>query len=94
MMEGNSAIVIDNGSGTTKAGFAGDDAPRAVLSTIIGKPKVPAIMVGLDMKETYVGEEAQLKRGVLRLEHPVQRGVIKNWEGIEKLWHHVFYNEL
>jgi actin, other eukaryote len=54
-MENLTAIVIDNGSGTTKAGFAGDDAPRAVLSTTIGRPKVPPIMVGLDMKETYIG---------------------------------------
>ncbi len=33
------AIVIDNGSGTIKAGIAGDDAPRAVIPTIIGEPK-------------------------------------------------------
>jgi actin-related protein len=30
------AVVIDNGSGLCKAGFAGDDAPRAVFSSIVG----------------------------------------------------------
>lgn len=30
------AIVIDNGSGSIKAGFAGDDAPRSVFSTVVG----------------------------------------------------------
>ena len=33
------AVVIDNGSGMCKAGFAGDDAPRAVFSSIVGRPK-------------------------------------------------------
>ena len=42
------AVVIDNGSGMCKAGFAGDDAPRSVFSTVVGRPKVPGIMVGLD----------------------------------------------
>ena len=28
--EPTAALVIDNGSGTTMAGFAGDDAPRSV----------------------------------------------------------------
>lgn len=58
MADQQSAIVIDNGSGITKAGFAGDDAPRSVFNTIVGKPKVPGIMVGLDQKEIYVGIEA------------------------------------
>eukprot|EP00490_Sorites_sp_Unknown_P030168 CAMPEP_0114682538 /NCGR_PEP_ID=MMETSP0191-20121206/56679_1 /TAXON_ID=126664 /ORGANISM="Sorites sp." /LENGTH=30 /DNA_ID= /DNA_START= /DNA_END= /DNA_ORIENTATION= len=30
MPEGNQALVVDNGSGMVKAGFAGDDAPRSV----------------------------------------------------------------
>jgi hypothetical protein len=29
---------------------------------------MPGIMVGLDQKEVYVGDEAQLKRGVLKIE--------------------------
>ena len=33
------AVVIDNGSGMCKAGFAGDDAPRAVFPSIVGRPK-------------------------------------------------------
>ena len=88
------AIVIDNGSGSCKAGFAGDDAPRSVLSTIVGRPKMPGIMIGHDYKEVYVGDEAQQKRGVLRLESPIDHGIIKNWEDMEKVWHHTIFNEL
>lgn len=37
--EGTTPLVIDNGSGICKAGFAGDDAPRAVFSSIVGRPR-------------------------------------------------------
>jgi len=30
---------VDNGSGMCKAGFAGDDAPRAVFPSIVGRPR-------------------------------------------------------
>jgi actin beta/gamma 1 len=33
------AVVIDNGSGMCKAGFSGDDAPRAVFPAITGRPR-------------------------------------------------------
>ena len=33
------ALVVDNGSGMCKAGFAGDDAPRAVFPSIVGRPR-------------------------------------------------------
>jgi actin len=67
MSDSVTAVVIDNGSGSIKAGLAGDDAPRSVFSTVVGRPKVPGIMVGLDQKEVYVGSEAQQKRNVLKI---------------------------
>uniref|UniRef100_A0A2K6G6Y5 Actin gamma 1 n=2 Tax=Lemuriformes TaxID=376915 RepID=A0A2K6G6Y5_PROCO len=39
MEEEIAALVIDNGSGMCKAGFAGDDAPRAVFPSIVGRPR-------------------------------------------------------
>ena len=33
------ALVCDNGSGLVKSGFAGDDAPRAVFPSIVGRPR-------------------------------------------------------
>lgn len=37
------ALVVDNGSGMCKAGFAGDDAPRAVFPSIVGRPRYQVI---------------------------------------------------
>lgn len=67
----NSAVVIDNGSGMTKAGISGDDAPRSSFQTIVGRPKMPNIMVGMDQKDAYVGTEAYNKKGVLNLRDPI-----------------------
>jgi actin beta/gamma 1 len=88
------ALVVDNGSGVCKAGFAGDDAPRCAFPSIVGRPKLRHIMVGSEDRDCFVGEEAQSKRGMLALKYPIEHGIVTNWDDMEKIWHQTFYNEL
>ena len=94
MTEGVVPLVIDNGSGMCKAGFAGDDAPKAVFPNIVGRPRMPGIIVGTEQKEVYIGDEAQAKRGILNLKYPIEHGIVTNWDDMERVWHHTFFNEL
>lgn len=88
------ALVIDNGSGMCKAGFAGDDAPRSVFPSITGRPKTDVAMMGTAKRDVFIGDDAQQKRGILKIRYPIEHGVITNWDDMEKIWHHTFFNEL
>ena len=88
------AIVCDNGSGMVKAGFAGDDAPRSVFPSIVGRPKQEQAMLGAAKKDFYIGDDAQAKRGILLIRYPIEHGIVTAWDDMEKIWHHTFFNEL
>jgi actin len=38
--------------------------------------------------------EAHSRRGVLKLRYPIERGIVTNWDDMEEIWRHTFYNEL
>jgi actin-related protein len=92
--EEQQALVVDNGSGMCKAGFAGDDAPRCVFPSSVGRPKTESAMMGTAKKDAYIGDDAQSKRGILRIKYPIEHGIVTNWDDMEKIWHHTFFNEL
>jgi actin len=92
--ETKTVVVIDNGSSTIKAGFAGDDAPRKIFPSVIGYTKKHPINMALDEKSYYVGEEANLMRGRLEMHRPIKDSLIQNWDDMENVWSHTFFNVL
>jgi actin-related protein len=90
-VDAENAIIIDNGSGMCKAGFA-DQKPSAIFPAIVARPKYS----GIEKKdgEIFVGKEAMQKKGVLTLTYPIEHGIVTNWKDMEKIWHHAFFNEL
>lgn len=87
------AVVIDNGSGMTKAGFSGDDAPKSAFPAIVGVPRFKKVGPKQEV-EIFVGEDAIAKKSVCTLHYPVKNGIVENWEFMEKVWHHCYFNEL
>ena len=87
-------VIIDNGTGYCKAGLSGEEGPRAVFPTCVGYPKYANGMVGGDKKEFFVGSDAEYKRGVLKLNYPIENRNINNFDDMEKIWGHIFTNEL
>ncbi|KHJ92005.1 Actin [Oesophagostomum dentatum] len=94
MNDGMDALVIDNGSALCKAGFAGDDAPKVVFSSVVGRNRHPMVAIRFGNGESYVGHQAQNMRGVLSLRYPIQQGKVTSWEDMEKIWDYTFTSEL
>jgi actin len=93
-MSENVCVVIDNGSDKNRAGFSGEDNPKVIQPTIIGRPLLSSIMVGTDQKQSYIGNEVEKRRSVLTVRRPIENGVIVDWDDMIKFWHHIYYNDL
>jgi actin-related protein len=94
MVDSQIHCVIDNGSGYMKAGFSGEEAPKIMFPTMVGKTKVEGIYVGDEKKESIIGSEAEKKFGILDISYPIQGGTIVNWDEMERIWANTFYGEL
>jgi actin len=43
------------------------------------------VMAGVSHKASYIGDEAQARRGVLTLKYPIEHGIVTNWDDMEKV---------
>lgn len=88
-------IVIDNGSGYIKAGWSGEDSPRVVVPSIVGKVTPPE--PGKPTTSVF-GNSLNLKNPASAFSFPIERGVLKDnkkdLEDMKDLWYHILRNEL
>lgn len=86
----NQPVVIDNGSGAIKAGFAGDQAPKYHFANYIGRPKHVRVMAGALEGDIFIGPKAEEHRGLLSIRYPMEHGIVKDWSDMEKIWHYIY----
>jgi actin-related protein 3 len=92
-------VVIDNGTGFSKMGYAGNMEPSYLIPTVFGdslnKQNVKNASQSLKFDnpelDFYIGEEAELHSKTHPASAIIRGGQIENWEAIEKYWHKSIY---
>ncbi|KAA0704347.1 Beta-centractin Actin-related protein 1B [Triplophysa tibetana] len=89
----NQPVVIDNGSGVIKAGFAGDQIPKYCFPNYVGRPKHVRVMAGALEGDMFIGPKAEEHRGLLSVRYPMEHGIVKDWNDMERIWQYVYSKE-
>lgn len=89
----NQPVVIDNGSGVIKAGFAGEQAPKCVFGNFVGRPKHTRVMAGALEGDCFIGPKAQEYRGLLALKYPMEHGIVTDWNDMERVWQYIYSSD-
>ncbi|KAH3675577.1 hypothetical protein WICMUC_002666 [Wickerhamomyces mucosus] len=90
-------IVLDQGTGFVKIGYAGSNFPEHTFPSIVGRPILRAeerALSDVEIKDIMCGDEASQVRSALQISYPMENGIIKNWEDMEHLWDYSFYERL
>ncbi|XP_064382353.1 beta-centractin-like [Halichondria panicea] len=83
-------IVIDNGSGVIKAGFAGEEYPKLHFSSYVGRPKHVRLMAGGLEGDMFIGTKAEEHRGLLNIKYPIEHGIVTDWNDMEQIWNFLY----
>ena len=86
-------VIIDNGSSYMKCGLSGEEGARAVIRSCVGYPKKYSAFGGSKL-DFYIGEDIKSKEGLLNYNYPINHEIIENWDEMERIWGHLFTNEL
>jgi len=99
-------IVIDNGTGYTKMGFAGNYEPNYIVPTLIsvasdkkaqgaqgggGVGQQSAADTNIPDLDFYIGDQANEKRLNYNIDYPIRHGIVDNWDNMEKYWQRCIY---
>lgn len=95
------AIVIDNGTGYTKLGYAGNREPQFIIpSTIaikenmkVGDQASRRLTRGIDDLDFYIGDEAVDATGY-SIKYPIRHGIVEDWDLMERYWEQCIFKYL
>jgi len=90
-------VVCDNGTGFVKVGIAGENFPSHIFPSMVGRPTLradEAIEANQTLKDVMCGDEAAAVRSNLDIQYPVENGIVRNWDDMEKLWDYTFHDKL
>ncbi|KAG1771468.1 actin actin-like protein [Suillus occidentalis] len=95
-MDSEAPLVVDNGTGFVKVGYAGSNFPEHVFPSVVGRPILRAEeRVGsAAIKDIMVGDEAAENRNYLQVTQPMEHGIVRNWEDMKHLWDYTFDEKL
>jgi actin-related protein 3 len=94
-VSGLPAIVIDNGTGYTKMGYAGNIEPQFIIPTAISAKKVDTNKpANLDDLDFHIGDDAELTSKTNGINYPVRKGQVDNWTQMEQVWQHSIFKYL
>jgi actin-related protein len=86
-------VIMDNGSGTCKAGLSTDKAPPHIFPEIIGKPR--KVWKNSLEQDVYFGDEvSHAVRNKLSVYYPLENGIIENFTDMEMLWEYTYVEKL
>ncbi|KAF9977764.1 Arp2/3 complex subunit, actin nucleation center [Actinomortierella ambigua] len=95
-MSSSKTIVVDNGTGFVKVGYAGSNFPEYVFPSVVGRPILRAEehIGNVQVSDIMVGDEAAELRSILQMSYPMQNGIVKNWTDMKHLWDYTFNEKL
>lgn len=86
-------LICDNGTGSLKVGRCTSNFPEYSVPSMIGtpNPQYLELMDGnLNLKSEYIGFDAEANRAALEINRPMEEGVVKDWDAMEKIWAYTF----
>ncbi|KRZ43471.1 Actin-related protein 2 [Trichinella pseudospiralis] len=89
---GRKLIVLDNGTGFVKCGYAGTNFPEHVFPSVVGRPTIRSkIKVNdVELQDVMIGSKCAAVRHMLDLSYPMDNGIVRNWDDMDLVWDYTF----
>jgi actin-related protein 3 len=102
------AVVIDNGTGYTKMGYAGNCEPNYIIPSQIGVKESAAAgpqkatggtgakgqVKTIEDLDFFIGDEALERNKTYAVRNPIKHGQVENWTHMEQFWEHCIFRYL